>query len=130
MVETRDEQGKGAATTVRESGDGASQQTFRPGEASSPDEPWLPRGTRALGPLVDRVAGINASVHAKLLVGFLALALLLLGMGILNSLVIERMSQRVGEITRLQEKVDRSRQMEYLVTAQSHFRAMALLTND
>ncbi|MDQ5853033.1 MAG: PAS domain S-box protein, partial [Chloroflexota bacterium] len=76
------------------------------------------------------MAGINASVHVKLLGGFLALVLLLLGMSILNSLVIERMNQRVGELTRLQEKVDRSRQMEYLITAQSHFRAMALLTND
>src|SRR5207248_10396128 len=39
-------------------------------------------------------------------------------------------SQRVGELTRLQEKMDRARQMEYQVTAQSHYRAMALLTND
>jgi len=36
----------------------------------------------------------------------------------------------VDALNRAQEKVDRSRQMEYAVTAQSHFRAMALLTND
>jgi len=40
------------------------------------------------------------------------------------------MGQRVDELDRLQEKVDRSRQMQYSVTAQSHYRAMALLTRD
>jgi class 3 adenylate cyclase/CHASE3 domain sensor protein len=69
-------------------------------------------------------------VHAKLLFGFLVGALLLLAMGILSLVVIDRMSQRIETITRLQEKVDRTRQMEYLITAQSHYRAMALLTRD
>jgi class 3 adenylate cyclase/CHASE3 domain sensor protein len=90
----------------------------------------LPRFTGALRPLVDGVAGIRASVHAKLLFGFLAGALLLLGMGILSLVIIDRMSHRFSTVTRLQEKVDRTRQMEYLVTAQSHYRAMALLTRD
>jgi uncharacterized membrane protein len=33
-----------------------------------------------LGPLVDRVARIRATVHTNLLVGFLLIALLLLGL--------------------------------------------------
>ena len=86
--------------------------------------------TGALRPLVDLVAAIKVSVHIKLLAGFLVGALLLLGMALLSLLVIGRMSERVGVLTNLQEKVDRSRQMEYAITAQSHFRAMALFTND
>ena len=90
----------------------------------------LSRASAPFRPLIDVVAGIKASVHIKLLTGFLAGAVLLLGMAVLSLVVIDRMSQRVSTITKLQEKVDRARQMEYLVTAQSHYRAMALLTDD
>lgn len=83
-----------------------------------------------LHPLIDFVARINLSVHAKLLSGFLTGAVLLLGMGIISLLVIERMSDRVEDLTLRQEVVDHARQIGHLVTAQSHFRAMALLTND
>ena len=79
---------------------------------------------------MDAVARVRASVHTKLLTGFLVGALLLLGMGILSMVVLNRMSGQVEELTALQERNDRSRQMIYLVTAQSHFRAMALLTSD
>ena len=51
-------------------------------------------------------------------------------MAVLSLLILARMSDRVAEITRLHEKVDWARRMEYQVTAQSHFRAMALLTRD
>jgi PAS domain S-box-containing protein len=95
-----------------------------------PGEPGLPAFAGWLRPLVDRAAGVRARIHAKLLAGFLAGALLLLGMGILNLWIIHRMDRRVAQLTRLQEKVDRSRQMELLVTAQSHFRGMALLLHD
>ncbi len=98
--------------------------------ARSLSESGLPPMTGALRPLVDLVAAIKVSVHVKLLAGFLVGALLLLGMALLSLLVISRMSERVGVLTRLHEKVDHSRQMEYAITAQSHFRAMALLTND
>jgi signal transduction histidine kinase len=88
--------------------------------------PW----TAPLHPLVDFVARIRASVHTKLLAGFLIGALLLLGMAVLSLVVINRMGQQVEELARLQENMDHARRMEYLITAQSHFRAMALLTND
>ena len=93
-------------------------------------EPGLPRFTGWLRPLVDAVARINLSVRRKLLFGFLIGALLLVGMAILSLVVIGRMSERVAELDRLQEKASRAQQMLYLVTAQSHYRAMALLTKN
>ena len=104
--------------------------TTSAGSGSSGAEPTLSPLSRLLGPLVYIVARAKASVHTKLLSGFLLGALLLLGMGIMSLMVINRMSDRVSDLTTLQQKVDWSRRMEYQVTAQSHFRAMALLTGD
>ena len=56
----------------------------------------MPRFTGPLHPLVDFVAGIRASVQIKLLCGFLVGVLLLLGMGILSLVVINRMGPRIG----------------------------------
>jgi len=95
-----------------------------------PVEPGLPRFTGWLRPVVDAVAATSAGVHRKLLFGFLAGALLLVGMAILSLLVIGRMNERVAELNHLQEKTSRAQQMLYAVTAQSHFRAMALLTHE
>ncbi len=95
---------------------------------------WLD-SDRELGPLpgvirpfVDVVARIRATVHAKLLTGFLIIAMLLLGMGGFSILVITRMNSQVEELLALQRQTDSARQAIYLVTAQSHFRAMALST--
>jgi signal transduction histidine kinase len=93
-------------------------------------EERLPRFTSRLRPAVDAVARIEASVHRKLLFGFLTGAVLLVGMGLLSFLVIGRMSDRMAELDRLQAKAADAQQMLYLITAQSHFRAMALLTED
>jgi CHASE3 domain sensor protein len=79
---------------------------------------------------VDLIRRQFATVHSKLLGGFLVGALLLAGLGVLSLVAIDRMSQRVAELNTLEEQVDRGRQIEYQVTAQSHYRAMALLTND
>lgn len=116
------------------------QRAIRPGlrEASAAEAPPpaldKPVPERELaGPLtwlVDRVAGIRVSVYAKLLAGFLLGALLLLGMGVLSLGIIGRMSGRVAEMRPLFQQVDLARQMEYEVPAQSHFRGMALLTQD
>ena len=95
-----------------------------------PDEPRLPRFTRWLRPVVDAVARINLSIHRKLLVGFLGGALLLVGLAVLSVIVIGRMNERVSDLDRLQQKTSRAQQMLYAVTAQSHYRAMALLTGD
>jgi signal transduction histidine kinase/CheY-like chemotaxis protein len=93
-------------------------------------EPRLPRFTGWLRPLVVGAARIKASVHLKLLFGFLAGALLLVAMAILSLVVIGRMNERVQDLDRLQEKTSRAQQMLYAVTAQSHYRAMAILTHD
>jgi signal transduction histidine kinase len=81
-----------------------------------------------LRPVVDAVARIDLSVHRKLLFGFLIGAVLLVGMAILSIGIIGRMGERVAELDRLEAKASHARQMLYLVTAQSHYRAMALLT--
>ena len=114
--------------SVHEPGGEARGQTSSDGESQVySTEAELPLLGRPLRPLVDLVARIRVSVHAKLLAGFLILALLLLGMGILSLVVISRMNDRVGELSVHQEEVNRAGQALYLVTAQSHFRAMALV---
>jgi class 3 adenylate cyclase/HAMP domain-containing protein len=97
-----------------------------PGQPGSDLGP-LPRFLR---PLVDRVAAARATVHTKLLAGFLFIALLLLLMGVLSVLVLARINGQVETLTRLNEQTNLARQMIYEVTAQSHFRAMELLTDD
>ena len=103
--------------------------TQEPHNRSSHDDD-LPRFTSFLNPLVDLVARIPASVHAKLLAGFLGGTSLLMAMAVVNEVVIGRMNDRAAQGGTVQELLDRSRQMEYLVTSQSHYRAMALLTDD
>lgn len=83
-----------------------------------------------LRPLVDAVARAQATIHTKLLAGFLLIALLLLSMGLLSIGVLARINGQVGMLTALSDQRDRARQMIYDVTAQSHYRAMALLTHD
>ncbi|MGE5225842.1 MAG: adenylate/guanylate cyclase domain-containing protein [Planctomycetaceae bacterium] len=83
-----------------------------------------------LRPLVDGVAGIRATVHTKLLAGFLLIALLLLSMGVVSIVVLDRINDQVARLTALSDQVNQARQMIYEVTAQSHYRAMALLTDD
>ncbi|TMK35887.1 MAG: HAMP domain-containing protein [Actinobacteria bacterium] len=97
-----------------------------------PDQPRddlgpLPRIAR---PFVDWVARIRATVHTKLLAGFLVIALLLLSMGVLCIVVLDRVNRQVETLTALNRQTDQAREMIYEVTAQSHYRAMALLTGD
>lgn len=83
-----------------------------------------------LRPFVDAVARVKATVHTKLLAGFLLIALLLLTMGVVCVVVLERIDSQVVTLTALSNQVNQARQMIYEVTAQSHFRAMALLQDD
>jgi signal transduction histidine kinase len=92
-------------------------------------EPRLPRLTGWLRPAVDAVARIRLTIHQKLLFGFLTGALLLVGMAILSLIVIGQMNERMSILTAQAQKVDLAQQMLYDVTAQSHYRAMALLTH-
>jgi serine phosphatase RsbU (regulator of sigma subunit)/CHASE3 domain sensor protein len=95
--------------------------------SSNEDKAYLPL---LLRPSADFVAKLPFSVLSKMLVGFLLVVLLLLGMAILSLVVIRQMDRQVDDLNLLQEKVSRAQQMIYLITAQSHYRTMALLTGD
>lgn len=90
---------------------------------------WFPLAG-LLSYLADVVARVNVGVLKKLLTGFVLGALLLLGLSILSLVAIDRMGKQVDDLSRLQQTTDNARDMYYLVTAQSHYRAMAILTDD
>lgn len=83
---------------------------------------------RLIRPAVDFIARIRATIHTKLLAGFLVIAVLMLGMGLMSIFVIGRMNDHASQLIELQRLSDLSRQGIYGVTAQSHYRAMALIT--
>src|SRR5713101_235494 len=83
-----------------------------------------------LGLLVRWVAGIQASVHAKLLGGFLLVVLLFIAMGALSLQTIARMSRQSQLLHQAHERVDSSRQIEHALAMQMNFIAMALLLKD
>jgi signal transduction histidine kinase/CheY-like chemotaxis protein len=98
-----------------------------PTNVTTPD-PRLPPLTGWLRPAVDAAARLRWSIHRKLLAGFLTGAILLVGMAILSLVVIGQMNERMTVVLAQADKVDYAQQMLYDVTAQSHYRAMALLT--
>jgi len=83
-----------------------------------------------LGLLVRWVAGIQASVHAKLLGGFLLVVLLFIAMGALSLQTIARMSRQNQLLHQAHERVDSSRQIEHALAMQMNFIATALLLKD
>jgi class 3 adenylate cyclase len=101
------------------------RETHPRSPASRGDPEHLPPLIR---PAVDFVAKIRATLHTKLLVGFLIIAVLLLAMGLVSIGVIGSMNRQADELIRLQRQADLARQGIYAVTAQSHYRAMALIT--
>ena len=100
------------------------------GAVARPAEPRMPRFTGWLRPVVVAVARVQAGVHRKLLFGFLVGAVLLVAMAVLSVLVIRQMNDRMTELRDAQLKAGRAQEMLYEVTAQSHYRAMALLGVD
>ncbi|MGH2627683.1 MAG: hypothetical protein ACRDHY_13650, partial [Anaerolineales bacterium] len=83
-----------------------------------------------LGRLVRWVAGIRASVHAKLLGAFLLVALLFIGMGAVSLQIIAGMSRQSRLLDQAHERMDASRQIEHALAMQMNFTAMALLLQD
>lgn len=81
-----------------------------------------------LRPFVDFVAGIHARLETKLLTGFLGISLLMLALGVVSLLFVNRMDGQVDRISTLVDQRDRAQEMLYSITSQSHFRTMALLT--
>ena len=71
-----------------------------------------------LGLLVRRVAAIRASVHAKLLGGFLLTALLLVAMAAVSFQTITSMSRQARQLDQARARVDASREVEHAVGVQ------------
>jgi methyl-accepting chemotaxis protein len=85
---------------------------------------------RLLNPIVAWVARLRCSLHTKLLAGFLLVVLLFLAVVATVTYLTYRMEERTLGVARLAEEVARAGRIEYAVTAQMHYRAMALLTGD
>ena len=79
---------------------------------------------------MDWVARLPTTVHIKLLAGFGVIAILMFSMGIVCVGVLNRVDHQVDTLTALNEQASQARNMIYEVTAQSHYRAMALITRD
>lgn len=97
-------------------------------EPEVPETNPEPRPVRWARPLVDMVARAQVTIHTKLLAGFLLSALLLLAMGVLSIVVINAMNRQMDRVIELQQQMALAQQGIYAVTAQSHYRAMALIT--
>jgi signal transduction histidine kinase len=80
-----------------------------------------------LGKLVLWVAGIKASVHAKLLTGFFIVTLLFIAMGALSLQAINNMMRQSALLDEAHNRVDWSRQIQHALALQMNFTAMALL---
>ncbi len=83
-----------------------------------------------LGTLVRWVAGIPASVHAKLLGAFLLVTLLFVVMGGMSLQTVAKMSRQTQLIDQGHERVDWAHQIRHTLAMQSHFTALALLLRD
>jgi class 3 adenylate cyclase/HAMP domain-containing protein len=83
-----------------------------------------------LDPLVRFVARRSLSLHAKLLLGFLLIALLFVGTAALGVVLMQRAGAQADRIAALTDRILAAARMEYAITAGMHFRAMHLLTGD
>ena len=82
------------------------------------------------GPLVRWVAGLRASVHAKLLAAFLLVAVLLIAMGAMGLQAIATVSRQSRLLDQARERVDASRQIEHALGLQMSSTRNALLVRD
>ncbi|MDH5420307.1 MAG: HAMP domain-containing protein [Acidimicrobiia bacterium] len=101
--------------------------------SADPQPPTRPRRDPVpalLRPFVDFVAKIQARLETKLLGGFLVISVLMLALGVIGLLAVNRMDSQVDRLSRLSQQTDNANHLLYSITAQSHFRTMALLTGD
>jgi signal transduction histidine kinase len=80
-----------------------------------------------LGSLVRWVAGIKASVHAKLLASFLLVTALFIGMGVMSLQTIAKMASQGQLLDEVHERVHWSQEIQHALALQMNFTAMALL---
>jgi signal transduction histidine kinase len=83
-----------------------------------------------LGGLVRWIAGLNASVHAKLLAGYFIVTLLFIGMGVMSLRTIAKMSSQGQLLDEAHERVHWSQAIQHALALQMNFTAMALLLRD
>jgi signal transduction histidine kinase len=83
-----------------------------------------------LGPLVQWVARLRASVHSKLLGAFLLIAVLLIAMGGMGLQSIASVARQSRLLDQARERVDASRQIEHALGLQMTFTRNALLVRD
>jgi signal transduction histidine kinase len=81
-----------------------------------------------LGALVRAVARVRASVHVKLLAGFLFITLLFIAMTVASLLAMAETTRQTDLLDQAHERVGWSRQIEHALAMQMHFTAMALLS--
>jgi signal transduction histidine kinase len=80
-----------------------------------------------LGALVRWVARVRASVHAKLLAGFLVVTALFFAMGAVSLEMLSETSRHTRLLDEAHERVDWSRQIEHALAMQMHFTGLALV---
>jgi signal transduction histidine kinase len=81
---------------------------------------WLPR----------LVARVPAKVHAKLLIAFLAITVLLIALGAVGLQALNDTNQRAKDLVELQRKIAAYRQLQHDTTAQLYSVVSALLVHD
>jgi signal transduction histidine kinase len=81
-----------------------------------------------LGSLVRAVARIRASVHVKLLAGFLLITLLFIAMTVVSLRTVAETARQTNLLDEAHERVGWSRQIENALAMQMHFTSMALLS--
>jgi signal transduction histidine kinase len=80
-----------------------------------------------LGALVRAVARIRASVHVKLLAGFLLITLLFIAMTAVSLRMVTETARQTDLLDQAHERIGWSRQIEHALAMQMHFTSMALL---
>jgi signal transduction histidine kinase len=76
------------------------------------------------------VARVPAKVHAKLLIAFLAITVLLIAVGAVGLQALSDTNQRAKDLVELQRKIAAYRQLQHNTTAQLYSVASALLVHD
>src|SRR5437879_5239196 len=76
------------------------------------------------------VARVPAKVHAKLLIAFLAITVLLIALGAVGLQALSDTNQRAKDLVELQRKIAAYRQLQHDTTAQLYSVASALLVHD
>jgi signal transduction histidine kinase len=83
-----------------------------------------------VGALVRRVAGIRASLHAKLMGAFLIVTLLFIVMAVFSVLTVLKTGQQSRQLDQAHQRVAWSQQIEQVLARQMHFSVLALLSQD